>query len=364
MRFWKTDTAAQDGTDAASASTSGAYSTPVPPTELKWELSTQGLTTQYKSFYFTFEDGSAGYFQFAYGNLGILVKVAPMGWTLYTPGTDAIVGSQTLHASSMHISRDQYSVTIGSHSLSMREDCSGWTACIKDPAVTYNLEFDIESECFAGYNLGASSSKRHLRHRIVPVVKVRGTVEAHGKLVEVNGQGTYIEAFFTHVKFTDLCNSFANFQLRSPDSSKVLTMLHYIPRGLDESHQISQGSYTENGKVVAIAQDNKLAHADLVKHAPSGYMIPTSSTLSWRGSTLEGKSFDAQVQLPLGEPSSVTDVLSIFPSFFKDIVKIWAGLPFVFCWRVPDTRASIHIDGVAHNFEGLSNTELTHVHLN
>lgn len=41
------------------------YRVPVDPSDLTWDLSMPGLTTQYKSFYFNFSDGSAGYMQFA-----------------------------------------------------------------------------------------------------------------------------------------------------------------------------------------------------------------------------------------------------------------------------------------------------------
>lgn len=46
-------------------STSGAYAVALPARELTWDLSISGLTTQYKAFYFDFDDGSAGYIQYA-----------------------------------------------------------------------------------------------------------------------------------------------------------------------------------------------------------------------------------------------------------------------------------------------------------
>lgn len=362
MHFWKGHaTPSTKGPDHL-ASHKSTHSVPVSPKELKWALDTPALTTQYKSFYFTFEDGSAGYFQFAYGNLGLLVKVAPMGWTYYVAGQDAIVGSQTLHASNMKISSDSYSVTIGNHSLSMRPDHSGWSAVIKDAAITYKLEFNIKSECYEGYDMGTLSATRRIRHRIIPTVEVSGTVHALGQGRQVQGCGTYIEAFFTHTKFTDLVQRFANFQLRSADSRRILTLLHYIPRGLSEEYQICQGSYTEDGKVVAVLNDNRILTGDTVKHSNSGYMIPTRSEIAWSGSTLDGRSFQSSLTLALREPSSVTDVLAIFPSFFKEIIKIWAGLPFVFCWRTPNSIATISIEGQKLELRGTSNLELTFVH--
>lgn len=182
---------------------SGAYEVPIDPSDLTWQLDTPGLTTQYKSFYFTFEDNKgAGYIQYAYGNLGALVRVCPMGFTYYGPGEEPIVASHTLRASQMKVSKDKYSTTIGPHSVIMDEDCKGWTTVIVDNQLSYNLHFSIESEAFVVHDFGRDTPVEQLRHKVVPKCSVTGTVVARGQELQVKGYGSYIEAFFMHVKFS------------------------------------------------------------------------------------------------------------------------------------------------------------------
>lgn len=337
--------------------------TALSPRELTWQLSIPGLTTQYKSFYFTFEDNTAGYIQYSYGNLGFLVKVASMGFSYYARDKPAIVASHTLRSSQMKVSSDKYSVNIGAHSLIMDEDCQGWTATIEDTNLSYNLHFRIQSEAFRVQDFGRVQSDKEIRHHVIPKLSVTGTVRAHGKSAQVKGYGTYIEAFFVHVKFTDLCNEFTNFQLRNDDSTEVLTMMQYIPRaGTSKGPLITFGSYTKDNTVIAVCFQNTSSAEGVMSHQQSGYRLPTHCKNEWSGKTMDGKPIKASCAFKTAAPSSVTDVLSIFPAFFKDIVAIWAGLPFVFLWRVPETTATIEIAGVPHELRGIASTELTHVH--
>lgn len=340
-----------------------AYEVPISADDLKWELSLSGLTTQYKSFYFTFSDGSAGYLQIAYGNLGVLVKVAPLGFSYYCQGHEAIVASHTLRAGSMKVSEDRFSLHVAQHSLVMHDDHGGWQVVIEDPQLSYNLRFRIDSEIFTVHDFGRKLPEQNFRHKFVPKLVVSGTVRAHGETKQVTGFGTYIEAYYTHVKFTDSCNEFVNFQLRSHDSNEVLTLMQYIPRaGTSAGPFITHGSYMKDGKVVAVCFGNSMVAKGTILHSDSGYSLPTQCENTWSGKTVDGRSFRATCSLELKQTSSVTDVLSIFPKFFKDIVSIWAGLPYVFCWRIPETIAKIEIDGITHEFRGLSSTELTKVH--
>lgn len=140
-------------------------------------------------------------------------------------------------------------------------------------------------------------------------------------------------------------------------------MLQYIPRqGSSDGPLIAQGSYTKHGKVISVNFESSAVYNGAIKHPDSGYDLPSECKYSWTGKTIDGKSFRAYTTTYFDTPSSITDVLSIFPKFFKDIVSIWAGLPYVFCYRVPNITAYIEIDGETSTLEGMSNTEITMVH--
>ena len=139
----------------------------------------------------------------------------------------------------------------------------------------------------------------------------------------------------------------------------MLTLLQYSPRNGGNDLAIGQGSYTKDGKVVSINFQCSAAFTGQLKHKESGYDLPSDCLYSWTGKTTDGRNFKATSHVKFTDTSSITDVLSIFPDFFKSIVKIWAGLPFVFCYRVASTTASIEIDEVKSELSGTSSTELT-----
>lgn len=302
-----------------------------------------------------------------YGNLGILVKVAPLGYSFYSPGEEAIVASHTLRASQMKMSTDQFSVEVAQHSLTMDGDHRGWRAVISDAALSYDLHFRLEGETYVVHDFGRATPQEQTRHRIAPRVSVTGAVTARGRTTRVSGFGSYVEAYYMHVKFTDLCNEFTNFQLRSADSSEVLLLMQYVPRAgtTRAGPRLSHGCYMKDGRVVAVCFQNESVAlgGEVVRHAGSGYELPARLLNTWSGTTVEGKSFRAScaVETP-ANPSSTTDVLGMFPTFFRDIVSLFAGLPFVFCWRAQGTVAELEVDGVRTTLRGTSSTELTKVH--
>ena len=410
--------------DPPPAPPSQQYDYPVRPDTLTWDLRRDGLTTQYKAFYFTFDDGSAGYMQIAYGNLGVLVKVCPMGFTYYRPGKEPIVLSSTLHASSMQLSDNDLSVKVGPHSITYKPhptDPAGgvWHALIVVEGslkydLTFTTDFSTTGDTSEGggalivHDFGRDTPKEWVQHRLIPRLSVTGTVQAHGDAtpVPVAGKALYIDAIFTHVKFTDLCNEFVNFQLRGVDGDgkeAFLMLLGYIPRAGDRiaGPRLAHGFYARDGKVEAVAFDGCVidpaplsssstprsalsdektppSTASTTRHVESGYDLPLANKFTWTGRPTTtttsgggGAVFKAEVTLTLPSqgPASVTDVMGIFPKFIKDIVSLWAS-PYVFCWHVPDTVAEVTVgtsDGGGEvkskrSFTGFGLLELTNVH--
>lgn len=263
----------------------------------------------------------------------------------------------------MKVSPDHHSVNVAQHSLLKDDDEQGWTATIDDERLKYKLHFRSNSEAFSIHDFGRETQQDYIRQKFIPHLTVHGIVVADGIETTVCGHGTYSEAYYTNIKFTDFCNEFTNFRLANHDSSEVLLLMQYIPRnGTSTGPLIAHGSYTRNGKVEAICFKDKSIATGKSRHAESGYDLPTDLAVEWSGQTLGGKSFKASCAVATGSPSSITDVLSMFPKFFKDIVAIFAGLPYVFCWKVQDTVAVVEIDGQKHELRGTSTTELTKVH--
>ncbi|BFZ58469.1 Putative cell survival pathways protein [Savitreella phatthalungensis] len=377
---------------------------PVDAGSLRWDLKRGGLTTQYKAFYFSFGDGSAGYVQFAYGNLGVLVKVCPMGFTYYRPGCPSIVLSHTAHASSLTLTDDGRSYTAGAHAITYTHDPSTdthtWHVRVDDPSLKYDLDFTCKgdaSRALVMHDFGRDAGETWLTHRLIPSVGVRGRVRAHGgDAVEVVGMGAYVEALFTHVKFTDMCIDFVNVQVRGDAEDEFLMCMGYVPRAgtRRDGPRIAHGFYARDGIVRAVAFDRMFidpnpptpAHDttdpaalfDTVNtqgrppsaphtHADSGYLLPSSARYVWDGRMIGGEGrFRAVLNVSLEkEPTSTTDVLGIFPKFVKDIVAVWAGSPYVFCWRVNGATAYIQegdSDSPVRKIQGTANVELTNVH--
>ncbi len=311
---------------------------------LHWLLQTPRLTTQYKAFYFSFSNGAKGYVQFAYGNLGFMVRVAPLGYTFYpAPGSGgrAVVASTTVLARNLVVSQDRYSIQLGAlHSL--HHDGKGTFQIVVKGQVQYDLAFTLTSEGFEVCDFGRASAPTYITHKIFPLAAVSGTYTESGCQSEpVTGIGTYIEALFVGEKFTNLGYTWTNFILRRPTTSSALTLLQYHSRSTGDV--VSFASKTVEGKIVRVTSDAHASLEDLYLDPESGYRIP------------------ARVEVRLGDErlgmqaalASTTDVLSIFPKWAKDIVSMWSGAPYVFVYH-----QDVSHDGV----EGEAMSEVTFIH--
>ncbi|EPY52863.1 Svf1 family protein Svf2 [Schizosaccharomyces cryophilus OY26] len=331
--------------------------------ELAWNLSRSHLTTQYKSFYMCFDDGSFGYIQFAYGNLGLFVKVAPLGWTYYPSKNETvqvpIVASSTYLYRNMKVSKDRYSVDVQKHSMHFDVKMRAWHVMIEG---MYDLTIHMEDTGFSLMDFGQNDIKGYMEHKTFPVNTLEGTVTAHGSTKKVTGTAVFIDAMFFKEKFTNLGHTWQNSLLFDASRKNVLTCLHYFPRDSAETFR-SQASLTLDGKLVAVLLNNEYTTEGVLQVDGIRYQLPTHIHRILSGFTFDGKPVSVHLAADLEKIESITDVLNIFPKWAKDIVSIWAGLPYVFVW-LQHLVAEVYIDDqFVSTLSGCHYLEQTCVHM-
>ncbi|CAC05723.1 ER to Golgi ceramide transport protein, lipocalin superfamily Svf2 [Schizosaccharomyces pombe] len=331
--------------------------------DLTWDLSRSHLTTQYKSFYMCFDDGSFGYLQIAYGNLGLLVKVTPLGWTYYPAKTEKnvepIVNSSTYLYRSMKISKDRYSVDVQKHFMHFNSSTREWHIVIEG---VYDLKIKTEDSGFSLVDFGQNDSSSRMEHKIFPINTVEGTVTAHGREKKLTGVAVYVGALFFREKFTNLGHTWQNSILFDKSKKSILTCLHYFPRDPSQPFR-SQASLTLDGKLIAVLLDNEYSTKGAAQVDGIRYLLPEQIHRILSGQTFDGKPVRVELSAELEELDSITDVLKIFPKWAKDIVSIWAGLPFVFVW-LQHITAEVFIDNEhVATLSGCYYLEQTCVHL-
>ncbi|BFZ64175.1 Putative cell survival pathways protein [Saitoella coloradoensis] len=348
------------------------------PESLAWDIKLPKLTTQYKSVYFTLDDGSSGFAQLAWGNLGLGIKVAPMAYTFYKKGIEPVVESVTSLAGGFSLSADCQSCTLkhgtGMHALSLlRPESEGgaWAyRLVIEGVVKYDLVFTFRSKGYKvtdfNHTLPAGTSQDVISHTVIPLCDVKGTYQVRGEQpVECTGQGSFVEAILSKTKFTDMGDRWNAFFLRDRDTSSVLHMLQFIPRGSAKSgdeRRFVHGSITLDGVTCAITSgsNNSVLHGDASLHpavTEGIFPIPRSITYTWSGANVK-----AIITTALSEiPTSQTDVLDFFPEWAKRILQRWAGRPYVCVWA-GEGKAKLEIDGTERMVKGRTHNEVTFVH--
>ncbi|WBW73432.1 Svf1 family protein, lipocalin superfamily Svf2 [Schizosaccharomyces osmophilus] len=335
----------------------------IPCRELTWNLSRSHLTTQYKSFYMCFDDGSFGYIQFAYGNLGLFVKVAPLGWTYYPskdqPDQEPIISSSTYMYRSMKVSKDHYSVDVHKHFMHFDVKAQTWHVGIEG---MYDLTIQMKNDGYALTDFGQNNTGGYMEHKIFPVSSLKGSVTAHGNTRNVTGTAVFIDAMFFKDKFTNLGHTWQNSLLFDESKKNVLTCLHYFPRNTADTFR-SQASLTLDDKLVAVLLKNEYSTNGASRVDGIRYQLPTHIDRVLTGSTLDDKPVRVHLASDLDKVQSITDVLNIFPKWAKDVVSIWAGLPYVFVW-LQHLKAEVYIDDqIVSTLSGCHYVEQTCVHM-
>ncbi|EEB05180.1 Svf1 family protein Svf2 [Schizosaccharomyces japonicus yFS275] len=335
------------------------------PRDVPWDVTADHLTTQYKSFYLSFDDNSFGYVQFAYGNLGLFIKVSPLGWTYYPSPEEApnepIIGSSTHLFRSMKISKDRFKVTVSGNDFNIDPEAKKCHVTIKG---LYDLHIEMEGEGYQVKDFGRTSKVEFMRHRTFPMNKVTGTVTAYGKTKKVTGNAVAVDAMFFRDKFTSFGHTWQNAMLFDREQKHVLTCLHYYTRDqpMSAARSPSQASLTLDGKLVSVMLDNEYYQDEC--HSPDGlrYELPKTVRRVLSGKTFDGRSVQVKLRAELETIGSITDVLKIFPKWAKDLVSIWAGLPYVFVW-LQNMAADVYIDGKHEcQLSGAGYVEQTCVH--
>ena len=231
----------------------------------------------------------------------------------------------------------------------------------------YDLHFTLESPGYKSVDFGYSEPISHQSHKITPLCSVSGSYSDEKGDVHKNirGHGTFIHALFTHQRFTDLGKSWNNFRFYCEDYT--VHMLQYVPRG--SSSPRTQSSISHGSEILGIGtgEDALNVCEDIGERYDdqTHYTIPTALKYNWRvyhPST--GKCITASCQVDIsGPPTSITDILNVFPGWAKRILAIWAGRPFVYNWCYTPTVLTLTFhDGRMLELKGLSFNEMTYVH--
>ena len=216
-------------------------------------------------------------------------------------------------------------------------------------------------------DFGYAENVSHQSHKITPHCSISGTYSDHnGKVIEnVSGHGTFIHAMFVHNRFTDLGKCWNNFRFFSEDYT--ILMLQYVPRG--SSLYRTQSSITHGNDILGIGMGedrmNICEHVGQRYDETTRYTIPTALKYHWNvRHPTSGKVTTASCEVDISDPpTSITDILNVFPGWAKKILAIWAGRPFVYNWCYTPTTLTLNLDsGQTVVLKGLSFNEMTYVH--
>ncbi|KAJ1960854.1 putative cell survival pathways protein [Dispira parvispora] len=188
----------------------------------------------------------------------------------------------------------------------------------------------------------------YIKHIYGPGASVSGWIKAKGVTYNMDGTGLFIHAQSDMKPYTVADKwHFAFFA----GEDVILNMLQFKTLAKAGSVRVNKGSFTEGGQVRAVTIGNQIETSDFQHDNVSGYDVAGHVVYAWEGQTVDGKPFQAKIEVDSTNLISRIDILHQLPYFVRKIIQALITKPFIYEWY--DTAmATITVDGEVRKISG------------
>jgi hypothetical protein len=214
------------------------------------------------------------------------------------------------------------------------------------------FEFVFTTTCGDGIKLGADGSYFYDTEKTLFwkfAWYPRCDVQASGLGRDLSGTG-FVGRTITNVPLYNLSTRAAHLKLNT--GTHTLTMLSITTPKAWGHAQIQVGAFIEGDKIVAVTTDNSV---DVEQEAEldsfSGYSPPASYKFVWRGSTVDGEPFYAELPIVPQKLLACVDVLANLPAVVRWVVQKLIAKPFLYFW-LEQVKAVVKVGDREMEIEG------------
>ncbi|KAJ1655036.1 putative cell survival pathways protein [Dispira simplex] len=195
----------------------------------------------------------------------------------------------------------------------------------------------------------------YIKHIYGPGASVSGWIKARGVTYNMDGAGLFIHAQSDMKPYTVADKwHFAYFA----GEDVVLNMLQFKTLEKAGGVRVNKASYTEGGELRAISIGNQIELSDFKHDNVSGYDVAGHVVYTWEGQTVDGKQFQAKVEVNSTNLISRIDILHQLPYFVRKVIQALITKPFIYEW-FDTAMATITVDGDERKVSGKIFHEVT-----
>ncbi|CAI2170079.1 768_t:CDS:2 [Funneliformis geosporum] len=299
--------------------------------DLEWSLP-PGSSTETQTFYLATNEGHFAFVQMIHSNIGVWKPTIQFTTRFYGGGMNTF---KSVNMSHFKLSGDRLSAEADNMSIKLNPECNKYKVTLKhDKDLSIDFEFERVDRGFRKKNGGKTyfgkKESEYVEHKFWPKGIVKGKIMVDGNEFDLSGVGLFVHAIQgmrPHLIASSW--NFVNFQ--STDVS--LSMCEFKTTPHYGSKKSNQGGLVINNKLVGVSVDNVAEFLETNLDPKTKYHIPSKIRYTWKGKTLEeNEDFSASIEIKIGTPIDIIDVLNEIPYVLKKIVQAFVAKPFVYQW--------------------------------
>jgi len=203
----------------------------------------------------------------------------------------------------------------------------------------------------------ADKSKFAALYYATPRATVTGKLLVKGKDVIIDGWG-FVTHYRQNLKPHLVAVKWHHCKFHSDEVSLILSHL-MVPKSHGKA-KVFQGSFVYKNKITAITLENDIIVATSQYDKETYYEYPTRVEFHWKGKTLDGENFSAEISVVPTNLLDKIDILGHLPWAIRMIIKTFISRPWHYQW-LDNTTARITIGEKTFEVSGYALHECTFV---
>jgi len=265
-----------------------------------------------------------------------------------------------------HLVTEDNSISIGGFNFTRNPEDNSYHIKIEDKECKdIKGELILASNEGGGVKFGDDGKTAFLEDRsaysamfyTIPRATVTGTLKVKGAEVTVDGYG-FVSHFVQNMKPHKAALRWSMMKFHSEevtlDSDLLLTPRQY------NKEKISHGIFVWKNKLTAVTIENDISYPTTEYDRATGYDAPTSCEYRWKGKTLDGDDFTAEINLTPANLIDKIDILGHLPWAIRMIIKAFVARPYHYQW-LDRATAKITVGDETFTVDGQALHEVTFV---
>lgn len=341
--------------------TSTALCRNLKPAEFCWLLDGSGWVTEAHTFYMISRTGEYILLQVAYSNLSWPAHPTCQMSALYSDAgscagkTDSLDGSKPRFLTRMEEANpnirhriwtgstkgNKMKVSAGKTSLQVKQmtisptDDGAYEIVFDEEDLKFRLRFAPLADAFmigdGSVHFGKDGSDGMVSLKFIPAGKVDGIVTVDGTETGFDGFGLCVRQFQNVKPYLSASRWHLSY-FQATDSDMSLMLLQMQTPSTYDSVVYTIGSLFADGALLGVSLGNQVTVVSKTRDGDSQYAIPSELRFDWRGTTFDGRPFEAACTVAHETLCIKVCVLDSLPYVVRKVIGTFLTRPYIYQW--------------------------------